>query len=154
MKKSIIAFSALALLLVMSCKKNDSNPSTNLNSWFFKGTTDTVSTCTGVSGTLTATSSTGGATSTLTVSFAGAAFPSAGGTFTVSPTATLTSQVGILLYSGNNNYQATGGSGSNQKVTVTVSSAGKVTVAGSGIELQNLNNPADSSALTFNVTQQ
>jgi hypothetical protein len=63
-------------------------------------------------------------------------------------------QVAITVTTGGggNIYRSTGGNGSNQTVSVSVSN-GKVSVSGSGIELDNISNAADSSALNFNITQ-
>jgi hypothetical protein len=154
MKKTIFAMLILGLVFASSCNKSN-NPG---GSWTFKGTTYNTTTSAvsgadfGVNNLTTSNQSTYGG---LTVSFFNA-LPTTAGTYTVvngSPASA--TQVQVLTTTGGaagNVYDATGGNGSNQTVSVSVSN-GKLTVSGSGIEMYNVNNPSDSSALNFNVTQ-
>jgi len=153
MRKTIFAIMAIGLLTITSCSKSPTP-----NSWTFRTLTYNTTTCSGSAGTLSASNlASNNSTSygTLTCTFFGTTLPSSGGTYTVVGTTPLNNtQVAITATTGGsaNNYKSTGGNGSNQTVTISVAN-GKVTVAGSGVELINLTAPADSAALTVNITQ-
>lgn len=155
MKKTIFAIIAIGLLTITSCSKNNSN---NGNSWTFRTVTYNTTTCTGFSGTLSASNvSTSNTTTygTLTCTFFGTTLPANGGPYTVvSGTPVNSTQVAITATTAGatNSYRSTGGNGNNQTVTISVSN-GKVNVNGSGVELVNTSSPADSAALSVNITQ-
>jgi len=70
-------------------------------------------------------------------------------------------QVGIGVAFGSSNstghngasFTATGGNGSNQTVSVTVSPTGKISVSGSNIMMVNDTLASDSTLLNFNISQ-
>lgn len=79
------------------------------------------------------------------------------GTYVVKPGVNLDSvnQVTIALnnaYTGTNALYHATATNSNVPVYVTVTN-GSIAVSGAGIELVNVNDPTDSGALTFNITQ-
>jgi hypothetical protein len=155
MKKTIFALLVLTLVFASSCNKNTPNPG---GSWTFKGTTYNTTTSAvsggdfGVTNVSTSNQSSYGG---LTFSFFNST-PTTGGTFTVvNGVPASATQVAIAATTGGaagNVYGSTGGNGSNQTVAVTVSN-GKLSVSGSGIEMYNVNNASDSSAINFNITQ-
>ena len=159
MKKAILGFLGVCLLIVGSCSKSSNSPVAG--TWTLGNATLTDSSCVGVASTLTATTSTFVTDSgSLTFNFSGSALPVTGGTFTVvggfanpgNNQVSITAAVGSIH--SNTGYSATGGNGTNQTVKVTVGTNGKLTVSGTNIEMaQNLNH-ADSTTLNFNVTQQ
>lgn len=147
MKKVIFGFCVLALMFASSCSKTSSSS----NSWSFKGTTyNTYSTAIS-SGALSATSV--NPAGVLSVYFYSST-PTAG-TYTVVNGAYPynNTRVGMTMTAGGNTYNSTGGNGTNQTVSVTVSSTGKLSVTGSGIEMLNSSGGTDSSALTIGITQ-
>ena len=154
MRKTIFAVMAIGLLTITSCSKNTPTG----NSWIFRTVTYNTTSCTGTGATLSASSMTSNNSTsygTLTCTFFGTTLPGSGGTYTVVSTIPINStQVAITGTTDGtaNNYKSTGGNGSNQTVTISVSN-GKVSVTGSGVELVNLVSPADSSALSVNITQ-
>jgi hypothetical protein len=155
MSKTLCYAPALSLLIA-SCKKT-SSPSGG--SWTVNSTGYQAVTCQSlIPGSLdaaTANYSTGSATaSDLVVQFYTNALPTTAGTYTVitndsalfAPT-----QVQIVTTIGGisgTSYASTG-SGSGQTVNVTVS-GGKVSIAGSGI---NMSNCTSSATLSLNITQ-
>jgi len=154
MKKTIFAVIAIGLLAITSCSK--SNPPGN--SWTFRTVTYNTTSCTGSAGSLAAsnvTSNNSTTYGTLTCTFYGTTLPGSGGVYTVVSTVPINStQVSITATTDGsaNNYKSTGGNGSNQTVTISVSN-GKVSVTGSGVELVNLTSLSDSAALSVNITQ-
>ena len=128
-------------------------------SWTFKGVTYNTTSCFGSSGVLAATNATSTNTSTYGSIVANffSSLPTANGTYIVGANgaAAASNQVGFSLTIDGSNpitYTSTGGNGSNQFVTVSVS-GGKVSISGSGVELVNVNNPSDSAAVSLNITQ-
>lgn len=147
MKKAIFGILVLTLMITAtSCKKNNSSSG---GSWTFKNNTYNVGASSSALGTLLFSDL---SANSLSFDF-GSALPTTGGSFLVvnsSPSAA--NQVYITASVGGTSYDATGGNGSNQHVTVTVS-GGKVSVSGSGVELQNFTNASDSAAVSCNVSQ-
>jgi hypothetical protein len=158
MKKLLLGLSITAFMFTMSCKKDNSNPgssSSTYGTFSFKGTSYTVNSCTAASQYLTATSGNVNTGPNLEVSFYGTSLPTSGGTYTVvhGGFPNSATQVGLTLNPTLTTvYAPTGGNGSNQTVTVTVT-GGKVSVSGNNIELVGMTQ-SDSSALNFNITQQ
>ena len=154
MKKTFIAFLLIAYVFASSCSRNNPNPG---GSWTFKGTTYNVVSCVTTQDGIGATN---GPSTSSTYSTVGATFfnslPTTGGTYTVVNGNPVSANQVLITTTTNgvsgNIYGSTGGNGSNQTVTVSVSN-GKVSVSGSGIEMYDINNVADSSALQLNITQ-
>ena len=154
MKKAIFGIAILTLLFTTSCKK--SMPS---NYWAFKGTTYTVAACTGQGNILSASnmvSSTINGNSTLSITFTGATLPDSNGAYPV--VGGYTAPAGPQAYLVLDIYGAQGGHSlysplAGQTIAVTVSSTGKVSVSGSGIQMVNIDNSSDISALSLNITQ-
>jgi hypothetical protein len=171
MKKTIFGLTALVLLFTVSCKKTSSPTTVSNNTWTFKGIsytpTSVFQNANGAGpGVIEVDDTTIAFGPSLYIYFASRpALPTTGGTYKVVSanydqinfSSTSAKEIGIISYVGSNAYYSTGGNGSNQTATVTVSSTGKVTVSGSGIELVYLNGntpTSDSSALSISVTQQ
>jgi hypothetical protein len=155
MKRVIFGCLAIALLMVASCSKNNTTTGPTAYTWSFKGVTDTATTCTAVGNTLEATYSSATNPGNLDIIFNGTSVPTTAGQYTVVAgyTANSPGQVVLQTNIGSNQYNATGGNGT-QKVNVTVSATGKLTVTGSAIEMVSSTNHADSAAITFDVAQQ
>ncbi len=153
MKKAISGIFIMALLFASSCSKNTSG--TASNSWSFKSVNYTASTCIGTGNTLTATFLSGTNPGTLSVTFYGSLLPITGGTDTVSPGLILNAANHVLVQAsvGSTYYNSTAGNG-NETVSVSVASNGKLTISGSGIVLANTLSQADSSTVSFSMTQQ
>ena len=152
MKKVIIGFVVIIALFTASCKKD--NSSSLSNSWTFKGQNYNQSTCLTDSALRCHSTS---PSSDLWIVFANVSLPITGGVYTVpqqSNSRLIGNQIAIQFNdSAFTQYWPTGGNGTNQTVTVSVSNLGKITVSGSGIELYNSTNPGDSSSLNFNISQ-
>ena len=155
MQKAIFGILIMGLFLITSCSKSNS---TSGNSWIFRTVTYNTVTSQGVAATLTtsnATTSNIGTFGTVTCTFFGTTLPASGNTYTVVkgvPTNNTQVAIAATTAGGTVNYTSTGGNGTNDIVTVSVSN-GKVTVTGSGVELVNTASASDSSALTLNITQ-
>ena len=163
MKNILLGILAVAFLFTTSCKKNN----TITGSWTFDGTTYNANSSSVVTGSfLTAsnlTSSDSATYGTLQVDFDGYALPTKSGTYTIVgttyPAAANQVSIGVTTNGGLNSnntladtktYQSTGTSGT---VTLAVTvSGGKITVSGSNIQMHNVNNPADTGSLTFNIS--
>ena len=154
MKKTILPILIMSLLIA-SCKKD----STSGGSWTFNGNTYQAASCTTDSllATLTAVNTvTGSPFSNISVSFYNK-LPDSSATYIVAKEGNLSpGHVGISVAyqtaSTTTYYGSTEGNGSNQKVNVTIAN-GRISVAGSGIEILNLGGNTDSTKLTFNITQ-
>jgi len=157
MKKNIIFPFLIAVLVLIAsgCKKSSSVTET----WSFKGTGYTSTSCT------TGTGASNGTLSVVSSSPVGSlqvyffnGLPTTSGVDTVVAwgTGATESEVSISLGAGTNTYYSTGGNGSNQFVNVTVS-GGKVsvsTLANSPVEMLNVaTNSTDSSGTTFSISQ-
>lgn len=155
MKKAILTF-AIVSLLIVSCKK-DSTPSGG--SWTFSGNTYQALNCIGDSAmaTLTAVNTVSGNTySNISVSFYNK-LPDSSATYTVAKEGNLSpDHVGISVAyqtsSTTTYYGSTGGNWTNQKVNVTVAN-GRISVAGTNIEIINLGGNTDSTKLSFSISQ-
>ena len=149
MKKALFGLLVLTLIFATSCKKS----STSSNAWTFKGTTYSVYTSTNTAGAITYSSINPAGELTCTFS---ATSPVAGSYSIVSsnsfPTAT---QVNFTFTNGTVSYGSTGSG--NQMATVTVSSAGKVSVvlpnAPMGGGAIGGGGAQDTSAISGTVTQ-
>ena len=152
MKKATFGIVLVAIMFATSCKKNNLSP----NSWTFKGVNYPVVTCGVVLGVGVLEGI--GNNGTVNVVFNNNP-PTTPGTYTYTVASGGISSnnnfVGITTTVGNNNtqyYSSTGGNGTNQTITLTLSSSGKYTATGSGIVLSNDSNPADSGSLSLNIT--
>jgi hypothetical protein len=155
---SILAFSAI--LSISSCSKSSNGPASN--TWSYSGTSYTALSTSYMSGTqqLYATNLTTNNINTYSdiyVTFPNGQ-PTASGKYqVVSPSfPTGANPVWIEFDNGttNNSYVTTGGNGT-QSVSVNISPAGKISVSGSNITLENRTNLADSSStFSLNITQQ
>lgn len=157
MRKAITVLVSLALLTLAACKK--SSPANPGGSWTFKGVTYLTTTCIGYDsiGTLTATCTPSGSNTnsgSLTLQFFNV-LPTGNGKYTVVgtgyPAYPYQVYVSGLIGTQQVAYQSTGGGGA-EIVQVSYSN-GLISVSGSGIELINSNNAADSSALSLNIGQ-
>lgn len=166
MKRTILSLLVLLVLLVSSCKKNNTG-----GSWNFKGTNYNAKGCDAFSGYMLNVISNGSldaATSTtpdnsISVVFCYNYLPHSNGTYSVIDTGAIGyDQVSIGLKFGYNSYtgspatsyyEPTRGNGHNQTIQVTVAGGGKISASGNGIMMRNSNNPADSGILNFNITQ-
>lgn len=176
MKRTIHIITFLTLVLSISCKKPKNNtPVAGPGGyWIFGGTNYQISSGNfyslggtptppgGSLGTFNGVDSLvppGYICPTLQIIFPDSAPPAISGTFTVGSgntfPAAVPGQVIVSLYYAPNIevYQSTGGNGSNQKVTVSVSPSGKLSVSGTDIELINKYSPYDSASVTFNIAQ-
>lgn len=162
MRNTVLGIIAMSLLMITACKKTSS---TNLGgTWTFQTVNYTATSFATGYGLITVTNQpTAYSTeyTTLTVNFYGG-LPTqnsffTSGTFNVVKENKLdsTDQVSLDLNiagaSGNTLYRSTG-SGANQTVNVSVSN-GKLTITGSGVELANVLNAADSAALNLDLIQ-
>ena len=171
MKKTILGLMVMVVMFAGSCKKNSStNAAPSANSWTFKNTTyiptnvwQNINGGAGP-GVLEVDDTTLAFGPSMYVYFAGHIMPTMGGTYKVVSanydqidfSSSTAKEIGIIFYLSGNAYYTTGGNGSNQNVTVSVSQTGKVSISGSAIEVDNLNGnsiTSDSSALTLNATQ-
>jgi len=168
MKKTCCVILIPCLLILAACSKTKTpEPAVAAQTWIFKGHTyntvacfaDTVPNNLGIHANDGSTQNDSNYCAIL-CNFYGATLPTANGTYTVAlvntPDSLLTAtQVTISLTLGGltNVYQSTGGNG-HEQVNITVSN-GKVSILGTGIELENFNSSTtvDSAALSFNITQ-
>ena len=165
MRKIIFCLITVLILLVPSCKKSNIN---NGGNWTFKGTNFNAMGCNTTYGTplysgsfiSAATSTT--SNNTLHIGFSNWQLPTTSGIDTVIGYGTpVGNQVGLYIRLGSNlntgqggtYYSASGGNGSNQTVSVTVSPTGKISVSGSNIVLINDTLATDSAILNFNISQ-
>ncbi len=144
MKKIIVpAIVALIAIFAASCSKSN----TISNSWTFEGITYNTALSSAVSGNLNYTSTS--PAGSLTCSFA--TVPTTGGPYTIinGNNAPSAGQIGFtLINSAGSTYHSTGSSV--QTLSVTVSSAGKISVA---IPNTVMSNGTDSSTVSGTVTQ-
>lgn len=164
MKKTVLAVVLISLIAITSCKKSTTNNAGG--TWSFKSVNYGATTFATSYGQVTVSnpaSAYANSFATLCVNFYNGLPTTAytnnttyTGTYQVVGGTTLdtSNQVYITLtLNGTSDtlYHTTGGNG---KETVTVSlSNGNISISGSGIELANTANPADSSALNFNIAQ-
>ena len=162
--KSTFFSLAFLILLTTSCRKNTSDG----RSWTFRGSTYTAMTCEASGGSVYCTNRfKKGMTGTylynsVDIVFASVLLPDTMATFTVTDSFAPSSpdKVQIYMQLGYNststipgqNYTATGGSGHDQTVRVTVSPSHVVSVIGKGIMMQNNTLAGDSGVLDFNFT--
>lgn len=169
MKKMIFGLMTLLFLLTSSCKKE--NNINNGGNWSFKGTNFNAMGCDafqGIPGPLGYESFISAGTSTasdnvIEIVFGSYRLPDSSGTYTVvdGNAYPIGNQVAITLTLGQSNstglggtvYASTGGNGSNQSVYVSVSSARKISVSGTGIMMRNDTLATDSAALTLDIAQ-
>ena len=155
MKKIFFAVIILCAVLT-ACRKSTPAMTYPAGSWTLKGTTFPATSCTISSPEVTAYDSLSGTTSCNVTLYFDSILPVASGAYTVVAGAlTAQNQVAVLVgYTEPgllNFYSGTGGNG-NQKISVSVNN-GKLNITGTGIEVANTNNTADSAALNFNITQ-
>ena len=166
MRKISFSLLAILILLLSSCKKNIIN---NGGNWTFKGASFNVMGCDALAGgpvcfcnasVSAATSTT--SNNTLYINFSSFHLPTTNVVDTVISYGTpVGNQVGLYIRLGSNlntgqggtYYSASGGNGSNQRVSVTVSPTGKISVSGSNIVLINDTLSTDSAILNFNISQ-
>lgn len=148
MKKATLAICALAVIMTAtSCKKNSPNPG---GSWTLNGTTYNVAGSSTAGGLLTFVDQND---NDISLDFGGS-LPTTGGSYTVIDDLPGPNQVFITFSSNTTYYNATGGNGTNQHVTVSVS-GGKVSVSGKGMVMKNVTTTSatDSATFTLHVTQ-
>lgn len=155
MKNTIFTIAALSLMLLAACKKNDTTTVTGNagGTWTFKSVTYQAPTCDTTSGNVVAMVGGNNPVAEIAVDF-DSGVASSPRTFTViRGNSTLNNQgqveVGITDANGNI-YISTGNSSATVALAIT---NGKAVLSGTNIELVNLNNPADSSGLTFTIQQ-
>ena len=158
MKKNFCAIIAMTLLTITSCKKTDTSTTGAGGSWTVNSTSYQAVTCTGSVPSLYLSAANVGAQGSLTASDIIVQFynqfPPAAGTYNVvtnDSALTAPNQVQIVttINGINGTSYASNGSGSNQTAVVTVS-GGKVSVVGSGI---NVDNSASTATVSLNLHQ-
>ena len=149
MKKTILGFLMLGLIITSSCHKSTSNPG---GSWTLKGTTYNTTACVNSGSSLAASDISGSTVAGLTVIFYGTV-PTTSGTYTVNRTPASAGQIEVSVGLNGSGYISTGSNGL-QTVSVTVSN-GKVSISGTGITVANSQAglASDSTNVTFNITQ-
>jgi len=156
MKKAVFAITLTGLLISSSCTKTTP---TSDGTWTFESVTYpatsyayTLNAVYVNNQTTTNTSNYG----TLAITFYHV-LPTSGGSYVVTGAAypDTATQVSILLTTAGTTattYNASGGNGQ-QSINVSVSSTGQLSLSGSGIEMYNHANRADSSTLSFSISQ-
>jgi hypothetical protein len=155
MKKLILPVMAVAIMLAASCKKDNPNNNTNnYSTWSFKGASYTGDSCELYNGFFEVwPNGSNGLNNYIFINFPSNALPGAG-SYRVVPYSVFysaTVNVAVVGFTCSTGTYMSTGNGSNQTLTVTVPSPGKVVVSGTGIVL--LNGSGDSSTLNLNMIQ-
>ena|GEM_PF-5034121 len=152
-KRAFIIIIAVALF-ASSCSKNTVNPYA-INAWYIGGQEYLQKTCTSVhNNQLKATSSS--PASTLTATFT-TGLPTLSGTYGVTGDSsnTTSNQVYFAFADSAGTQHAVSSGGTNQSVSVTVLSTGKVSMTGAGISLFDVNiGVSDTINMVISIAQQ
>jgi hypothetical protein len=158
MKKLSYIIALAGILFTMSCSKTKTNTSNPGGTWTFKSTTYNTISCSRIAGfgeSLTDSAAVAGSktpTAALRFTFDNNYYPTADGSYVVSGLFTNDpGAVTVEVHTPSGDY-ASRGDNPIKLATVKVSN-GKVSISGSSILMENLNNLSDTTRLTFNVDQ-